>query len=383
MLIIVTGGGTGGHVYPGLAISARLLGSYAGATILFIGSSSGPEGVAARGAGIPFEGLRLSGLVGKNPFERARSVVQFARGTARCLRLFRRLKPVCVVGTGGYAAAPACFAASISRVPLLLHEMNYRPGLVTRLLARSACAVACAHGETAAMLPSGARVVVTGVAVRPEVEALRDEGRRRVARDEALEAFGVRADRKTLLVFGGSQGAEALNTAVWEALPRLRDSGDLQVIHLTGRRDFADSRRAEVEKEISGSALIYRALAYWERMELVYAVADLAVTRAGAGTIAELSAAGVPAVLVPFPHATEGHQESNAEQLVATGAAVIERQRDGSAGSAVARAIRLIHDRGSLERMLEAASGLGQADSAQGIVDLIKEQASGGRGAIA
>lgn len=315
----------------------------------------------------------MSGFVGKGPFERLKAAFHFALGAIHCLRLIVRLRPACVVGTGGYAAAPACFAAIIARVPLILHEMNYKPGLVTRLLSKRAFAVACAHAETAGMLPSGARSVVTGVPVRPEVEALSEAGSRRRARAAAPAELRVTEGRRTLLVFGGSQGAEALNEAVWQTLPRFRDRGDIQVLHLTGLRDFTDPRRAEVEKALGDAPLLYRALAYWERMELAYSIADLAVTRAGAGTLAELSAACVPAVLVPFPYATAGHQESNAEQFAETGAALLVKQEGSSAITAIERAFALLDDQVELGGMLEAAERHERARSAQGIVDLIEE----------
>lgn len=373
MLVVITGGGTGGHIYPGLAVSSSLRENHPGASVIFIGSKSGPEGEAARDAGLPFEGLDLSGLVGKNPASAVRAIARFALGTIRCFRLLRRTRPLCVLGTGGYAAAPACFAAVVTGIPLILHEMNLKPGLVTRVLAARSYAVACAHAGTAGMLSSRARPVVTGIPVRPEIEALGGEEKRNSARARASAGLGVFPDRRTMLVFGGSQGAEALNAAVWETVPRFADRDDLQVIHITGRRDFEDPRRAEAEGRMPGGGLLYRAIPYLEQMELAYSIADLAVTRAGAGTLAELRAARVPSVLVPYPHSSAGHQESNARQLAETGAAVVVLQSGSSAVTAVLAAFELVFDDAELESMLKAADRLAAGRSAQGILDIIEE----------
>lgn len=380
--VVVTGGGTGGHVYPSIAVACRLLEAHPDAAILFVGSAAGPESEAARRSGIRFEGIPLKGLVGKRPRDRLQALVLFVRGLLRCRRLLHEFKATCVVGTGGFAAAPACVAALILRIPLVLHELNYHPGLVTRLLARRAYAVACAYPETAGLLPAGTHTVVTGVAVRPEIEKLRqDEGFRRAARERAQGEFGLQTGRSTLLVFGGSQGAEAMNKAVWEMVPELRRRSDLQVIHVTGRRDYSDPKLDAVLHECrdEGEELTYRAIPYTENIYMLYAAADLAVTRAGAGTIAELSVAGVPAVLVPFPYATEGHQESNAEEAARAGWAEVVKQDGPSAIRGLERALELVDDPEALDRMRAAAAGTASPPSAKGIVALVEELTGRGR----
>jgi len=373
LLVVVTGGGTGGHVYPGLAVSRELLNSRPEAELLFVGSAAGPERGAAAEAGLEFEGLPLSGLAGRGPLKGAAAAARFARGTARCIALFRRRRPACVVGTGGYVAAPACFAALLAGIPLILHEMNLHPGLVTRMLASRARAVACAHQGTAAMLSAKSRVVVTGVAVRPAIVALADGENRSAVAEKGRREFGLAPGKRTLLVFGGSQGAGAVNVAVWEMLSSVSGREDLQVLHITGRRDYDDERRRVAEGVAGPGGPRYRAIPFLERMELAYSVADLALTRAGAGTVAELEAALVPGVLVPYPFATESHQESNAEALAAKGAAIVVRQEGDSAVKAAARAFEVLRDAGALESMKAALVSPGGAGAAERIVELIKE----------
>ena len=342
MRVVVTGGGTGGHVYPALAVAGYLSGADSSWETLFIGTESGPEAAAARVAGIPFEGLELAGLMGRRPGDRIRALTLFTRGVWSCRRILGEFQPGCVVGTGGYVAAPACFAARTLGIPIILHEMNYHPGVVTRVLSRGAYAVAVAHRETGELLPRNARVVTTGIPVRPEIEALASPDRRREAVDEACERFGLELERRTLLLFGGSQGAEALNEALWEVLPRVSGRGDLQVLHLTGKKGYEKRRRLKAEESLAGKPIIYRPIAYLERMDLAYAVCDLAVARAGAGTVAELMAASLPSVLVPFPYATGAHQESNARSVERLGAARVVKQRGDSALDAVEEAGKVL-----------------------------------------
>ena len=373
MRVAVTGGGTGGHVYPAAAIANKLVTSHPGAEVVFIGSSSGPEAKVAHDQGIDFEGLDLQGFSRKRLIERFKALLLFARGTSRCLKMLKRRRISCVVGTGGYAAAPACFAALLLRIPLILNEMNFEPGMVTRILSRRARVVTLAFEGTAGLLPNGSRTVVTGVPVRPEIEAIRDSEKRIGARNEALGVFGIQEGRRTLVVFGGSQGSEAINRAVWELLPGFAEREDLQVLHLTGKNGYEGGPRRELEERLAESLLIYRALAYTNRMDLAYSVADLALARAGGGTIAELTAAGVPSVLVPFPHATGAHQEENAERLADYGATRVIRQKDDSANDAVVVALRLLDDVEALESMRTGCADFYRGNAAKGIVDLVLE----------
>jgi UDP-N-acetylglucosamine--N-acetylmuramyl-(pentapeptide) pyrophosphoryl-undecaprenol N-acetylglucosamine transferase len=371
MRLVVTGGGTGGHVYPAIAMAGYFQKS-PGNEVLFVGSATGPEGAAADDAGIEFEGLELAGLVGKSPAAALKALYLFSRAALQCRARFKRWRPDCVVGTGGYASAPACFASATAGIPLILHEMNYEPGLVTRLLSRRAGAVALAFDGTAALLKRGTRTTVTGVPVREEIEALGDREYRIKARAEGIERLGLEGRRSTLLVFGGSQGAQVLNRSLWELLPGLAGRSDLQVLHLTGRKGFEEQGRAHAQDRLSGAELLYKPVAYCEEMHLAYATADLALSRSGAGTVAELGAARLPAVLVPFPHAG-GHQEMNARGLLERGAARIVMQEAQSAEKAVREAVRILDDRALLEEMQQAAGSTGPSTGTEGIAALVEE----------
>jgi len=371
--LIVTGGGTGGHVYPAIAVAEYIREKDPDASVTFIGSAGGPEAAAAQAAEIPFEGLHVAGLIGKSPLKAIKAAFMFLRSIRRCRRLFKTLRPDCVLGTGGYASATACLTAVLGRVPLVLLEMNYEPGRVTRLFSRRARAVAVAYQETSGRLGGKANVVVTGVPVRAEIAALADEARRLAAADEALTTFGLEKDRRTLLVFGGSQGAQAINEALWARVPELTKAAELQVLHMTGKNNFDVPERAAAEAAAAKGQLLYRALPYSERMDLALAVADLALARSGAGTVAELMAAMLPSVLVPYPHATGGHQEKNARALAEKGAVAVIPQKAGSADEAVSFAIGLMDDAEELGAMKEAARAAGGAGGTKGIARLLEE----------
>jgi len=371
--LIVTGGGTGGHVYPAIAVAEYIIQNDPGSTVTFIGSEGGPEAAAAEAAGIPFERLRVAGLIGKSPLKAVKAAFMFLGSIGRCRRIFKAARPDCVLGTGGYASATGCLAAVMGRVPLVLLEMNYEPGRVTRLFSRRAHAVAVAYEGTSARLKGKSNVVVTGVPVRAEIAALGEEARRLAAVDEALATFSLEKGRRTLLVFGGSQGAQAINEALWVRIPDLAGAADLQVLHMTGKKNFDAPGRAGAEEAAAGGALVYRPLPYSERMDLALAVADLALARAGAGTVAELMAAMLPSVLVPYPHATGGHQEKNARALAEKGVVAVIPQTGGSAAEAVSFALELIQDDEELSAMKQAARAAGGAGGTKGIARLLEE----------
>lgn len=370
---MISGGGTGGHAYAGVAIARKLLDKYPSSDVLFIGSVSGPEKQIALDSDVEYEGLEIQGFAGRKLAERIRSLWLLARGTARCVRIMKSYDPGCVIGTGGYAAAPACLAAVLKKKKLVLHEMNSNPGMVTRYLGRHAYAIATAYEETKEALGKKARVVTTGVPVRREIEELGGEKARSLLVAGALGLFGLEEGRKTLLVFGGSQGSTALNQATWKAIGQMSDRRDLQLLHFTGKKGCASGKSFQKQLIIEGRELLYRVFEYSERMDLAYAVADLALTRAGAGTIAELAAARVPAILVPYPYASSGHQQNNAEIYASIGAARVVSQEGDSADSAMDEAARIITSEETLLVMREAARESKLGRGAEGMVRIVEE----------
>jgi UDP-N-acetylglucosamine--N-acetylmuramyl-(pentapeptide) pyrophosphoryl-undecaprenol N-acetylglucosamine transferase len=362
MKAIIAGGGTGGHLFPAIALAEELRSRTTDLPLLFVGVEGGVEASLLARRGWDFEGIRASGLQGKRFLPRLRSLTLIPSGLIRSLSILRRFRPDVVVGFGGYASAAIVLSAVLARVPTVIHEQNALPGLANRWLGKIVDRVAVAFEGASDFFPMS-KVRVTGNPVRAELFG--------VSRAEAVTRLNLDPDRLTILIFGGSQGAHRLNRAVMEALPMLAGEREqIQFIHATGPRDLAVVRQGY---EAGG----YRAAVepFFQAMAAAYAAADLCVCRAGAGTVVELCALGKPSVLVPFPFAANDHQRYNAEAVVASGGARMVLDRELS-GAAVAEIIRTcLRDREGLEAMARRAKALAKPDAASRLADLVVETA--------
>lgn len=355
MKVVLAGGGTGGHVFPALALARELKSRDIEA--LMIGTARGLEASAFTAEGFSVEIIRVERLRGMAVRAQAKSLVLLPQALIHALVLLGRHRPQVVVGMGGYAAGPVSMAAVLRRIPLLIHEQNLVLGMTNRVLARVADMVAVTFEETRPLL--GREVVVTGNPVRREIlEADRRKG---------CEAFNLDPGKVTLLVFGGSQGARQINQAVAEALPHLVAWQDrLQIVHATGERDRG--RMEEAYRAWRGEA---RVLPFIQDMASAYAAADLVVSRAGATTIAELAALGKPALLIPYPFATNDHQRVNAEEVVRAGGARLILDRDLTGRRLAGEIQKLLTDRSLLATMGRAAQGLGRPQASSHLADLV------------
>ncbi|HET9672013.1 MAG TPA: undecaprenyldiphospho-muramoylpentapeptide beta-N-acetylglucosaminyltransferase [Actinomycetota bacterium] len=359
MKVVIAGGGTAGHVTPAIAIADRLRED--GASVRFVGSPDGQEAELVPAAGYPFHG------VAARPFRREWSLRSAAapfvalRSVATCRPLVRGANVV--LGVGGYASVPAVLAARSVGRPIVLHEQNAVPGLATRVLARVATAAAVSFPATP--LPVGLRVEVTGTPVRREIVAV--PGRRAALAAEARSLFGLEEGRTTVLVTGGSLGALHLDRAIAQALPLLAGRADLQLLVLTGRahEDVVTSAIAEDREPL------VRTAAFLERMDLALALADLAVSRAGANTIHELAVCGVPSILVPYPHATGGHQERNARALEGAGAAEVCLDAALTADVLAGRILALVDEPATRRSMSAAATAWAKPDADRRVAALV------------
>lgn len=306
--------------------------------------------------------LEVSGFVRRPDAANLKALADMLRAFALCRREMKKDAPAVAATFGGYASVPGAAAALSLGVPLLIHEQNAVPGLANRLLAFAARKLAVSFAITLESRPGWKKkAVVTGNPL------LRKPGAG--TRKEALDLFDLRKCRKTLAVVGGSQGAASLNRAVLEALPAWSGRDDLQIIHAVGRGKYGEFVAQAVEA--AGGELVYRPLEFIERMDLLYSVADLVVCRAGASTVAELAAAGCPAILVPYPYATAAHQDANAGVLTQVGAAVVieDRYLDGS--RLVREVDSLLSDAARLEAMREAARREARPDAAADLAALV------------
>lgn len=394
--LVLTGGGTGGHIYPALAIAEAARRRWRGLEVLFIGARGGMEERLVPAAGWAFEGLPVRGLVRKRPLEALAALAALPAAEARALQLLRAFRPRAVVGTGGYAAAPVGVAAALLRIPLLLQEQNAVPGVTNRLLARLAAAVALPFPESARRFPRGCRTFVAGNPVRPEVGAVSPaEGRRRL---------GLPAAGPVVLCMAGSRGSATFVRLLAGWLPRWR-AGTLLFVsgeahHRSALAVLAAYDRAAPEGPAAtalpapaaataavgtgggrpastgaepapadGCAGRVVCVPYLVAVAEALAAADLVVCRAGALTLAELAAAGRPAVLIPSPHVTHRHQEANARVFARAGAAVVLRE-EGLDGRRLAAVVDDLLGRPSaLRSMAAAASALARPRALETIVE--------------
>ncbi|MXZ53291.1 MAG: undecaprenyldiphospho-muramoylpentapeptide beta-N-acetylglucosaminyltransferase [Acidimicrobiaceae bacterium] len=363
---LIAGGGTAGHVLPGITIGSEIIRRGAPRqAVHFVGSARGVETRLVVEAGFTLTALPGRGLQRRlTPSSVAANTIaaaELARAFAQALFVLRRRKPAVVVGLGGYASAACGVAAALLRIPLVITEQNAVPGLANRLLSRLAAGAATAFESTELR---GA--TWTGNPVRSEVIAVDRSGDGPAAR----AALGVGDGRRMVAVFGGSLGARTINNAVTGALDLWRDRSDLHIRHIAGHRDYEDlSRRMPAD---SGRALSYDLVAYENDMAAVYTAADLVVGRAGATTVAEVAAVGVPAVLVPLPGAPGDHQTANARRLEAIGGAVRVSDEDLDATRLVTEVDALLEDPDRLDSMAGAARSLARPDAAGAVVDLLE-----------
>ena len=373
---LVAGGGTAGHLQPALAIAEALVESgHPRETIEFVGSARGQDRTTLSGRGFPSVLLPGRGLVRslkpKHLLANAQAVAGLLAGALFAYRVVARTRPRVVVSVGGYASVGPALAAVVRGVPLVLVNVDAVPGAANRLFARAARA--CAVGWDGTPLPRATR---TGTPVRPEITRV---GRSPADRRRARRALGVPEDRTTVVVVGGSLGARSLNEATVGLAERWRDRDDLSIFHIVGRRDWDRHRSGsagpteEVPSDRGG--LFVRRVPYEERMEVVYAAADVAVCRAGAMTVAELAVTGVPSVLVPLPGAPGDHQGANARVLAEAGGAVVVTDDTCTAATLAAQVDLLLTRPGALEAMERAVCALGRPEAAADAARLVETAA--------
>lgn len=375
MRVLVSGGGTGGHVYPALAVVEVLqnvepTGLAARAptavALLWVGSQGGMEEELVSRSGIQFIGLPAGGVRGKGLGESLQNGFRIAKSVHTAYGLLARFRPAVVLVTGGYACVAVTIAAWVQHVPVLIYLPDIEPGMAIRFLSQLASRVAVTSEESIKYLPRH-KSVVTGYPVRAELF--------RSDRAQARQALGLDPDEKMLLVFGGSRGAQSINQALIAGLPSLLEI--CQIVHLSGQLDAERVRETtrDLPERLKSR---YHRYAYLHNMPQALAAADLAVARAGAATMGELPAVGLPAVLVPYPYSGQ-HQAANAHHLAQNGAARIVSDAQLTA-QLVPTVLALLADDDALASMSKAAKALARPEAAQAIAQQLRVLARTGAG---
>ena len=352
---MVAGGGTGGHLFPGVAVAKEIDRRFEGVEILFVTGKRKMESEVLRKAGFRQTSIAVEGMKGRGLFKGAWVALKLPWSFLESLWIIRDFSPHLVLGVGGYSAGPVCLAARVMGVPSAIHEQNSFPGVTNRLLCRVVNRVFISF-EASREFFSGGSIHLTGNPIRAEF----------VTSETRLSRNGKPF---TVAVVGGSQGARAINDAFVEALALLKKRNrPCGVIHQTGELDY--ERTAALYKE---KGLDAKVMPFIQDMAGVYREADLVVSRAGAGAVFEMAAMGKPSLLIPYPFAANRHQETNAKFLVEAGAAEMILQENLTGEALADRLAKLMEDRAALEKMGQAAKRVSKPDAAQRIADLLLE----------
>lgn len=378
MRIIIAGGGTGGHVYPGISIYQTLASHFGDVEVLFVGARGGVERGILSGLGLPYLALPGRGVRGASLASKIAMPLVLTWAVLRAMRAILSFKPDVVVGTGGYASVSTIVAAMLCRKPRVLQEQNSIPGLANRLLSRIANLVLLSYEGSQTYLKKGVPSIVVGNPLRFHPE------RRSCSRSEAFASFGLEQSIPTIVVFGGSRGAHSVNQAGIHLAKSMSREEKAQVILITGKGDFN-----WVRSELQSCSRWVKVLPFLEEMERAYIAADAAVARAGASSVFELAAFGVPTVFVPYPFAADDHQRQNVARLGELGAAEIIED-SGLTGDVLTEKVRLLLD--DTKKRIEMAERMRswvKIDAAEraaaAITELVKKNArseSQARGAV-
>jgi UDP-N-acetylglucosamine--N-acetylmuramyl-(pentapeptide) pyrophosphoryl-undecaprenol N-acetylglucosamine transferase len=356
--IIISGGGTGGHIFPAISIANVLKNRYPKAEILFVGAQNRMEMDKVPAAGYKIIGLPVAGFDRKNPFKNINVLFKLAKSMSIARKTIHNFNPNVVIGVGGYASGPTLKAANQLGIPTLIQEQNSYAGVTNKLLAKKASVICVAYENMDQFFPKE-KIVLTGNPVRQDLQYSAEK------RKEAIEYFKLDPDKKTILVAGGSLGARTINQSMIQNLG-LIGNNDVQFIWQSGKFYWKEAREALQNHP----DLPVRLSDFISRMDLAYSVADLVISRAGASSISELCILGKPVILIPSPTVAEDHQTKNALALINKDAAIMIADKD-SALNLINTAIRIIHDDKKLKDLSSNISKMALPDAANKIADQV------------
>lgn len=363
MKVILTGGGTGGHIYPAMAIINELKRLAPDTEFLYIGTEKGLEKDIVTREGIPFESLNITGFKRKLSFENIKTIYRFLRGVSKSKRLIKAFRPDVIIGTGGYVCGPVVYAGTKCGVATVIHEQNSVPGLTNKFLSRYVDKVAISLDAARSFFPEN-KVVLTGNPRASEV--MNGNG------GTGRTALGLSRTKKTVLIVGGSRGARPINDAVISMMKELKNK-PYQIVYVTGDVHYEKVMR---QVEASGSPDNVKIVPFIHEMPDVLACTDLACGRAGATSIAELTALGIPSILIPSPYVTNNHQEKNARAIAKNGAAEVLLEKDLNGRKMFGLIDQLLNNPAALQNMHRAALEQGKPDAARSLCRLIIKMAN-------
>ena len=357
MKVIMVGGGTGGHIYPAIAIAEAVQEKIIDSKILFIGSEEGIETKIVPKERFSLVTIKARGMLRKLTYKSISSPFFAITGFFQSIGIIRSFQPQAIVATGGFVSLPVVLAGFFLRIPVILHEGNVTPGLATRICKWFASGITIAF-EGSRKYYKFRKVYHIGGPVRKEII--------RSVKSISIQHMGIRQDLKTVLVTGGSQGAKSINNVIIDALPELAKN-NVQVIHVCGERDYQWVKEATLSSNFPFYHLIPYMYNIWDGL----AAADIVISRAGATAISEIIAKGLPSILIPFPFSAEGHQDHNAAALQKAGACIVIKDREFNKDNLMSELNKIINDKQSYLNMSRASSLLGKPDAASQFVSIM------------
>lgn len=370
MKIVVSGGGTGGHIYPAIALIRHLLNEDDTVECLYIGTENGLEADIVPKQGIPLKTVKISGFKRKVSLENVKTIFRFLSAVRKSKKYIEEFQPDVVIGTGGYVCGPVVYAAAKKKIPTIIHEQNSVPGLTNKFLARYVTSIAISFPDSAKFFPTE-KVVMTGNPRASEVvksEFSKDKTR--------LKELGLNPEKKTVLVVGGSRGAKPINDAIMNTIDQWKDK-DYQCLYVTGEAHYQKVKEQFNQHENEIKNLVY--VPYIHDMPVVLNEVDLIVARAGATSLAEITALGLPSILIPSPYVTNNHQEKNARSLEKESAAKVILEKEFTPEKLMKEIDYILNDKQTWMSMKEGALRLGKPNASEDLEKLIKKVIRGGK----
>lgn len=367
MRVVLTGGGTGGHIYPALAVANQCALEEPNSEFLYIGGQKGLESSIVPKADIAFKSIEITGFRRKLSFENVKTVMRFLKGVQQSKQMLREFKPDVVIGTGGYVCGPVVYAAAKLGIPSMIHEQNAVPGLTNRFLSKYVDTVAVSFEESVSLFPGSKHVIYTG---NPRATTVVSANK-----NKGYESLGVSKDRPIVVLVGGSQGARAINEAMVQMAAELNKLPDITFVYVTGNNYYEPTLKS-IKGKLGSLPVNLLILPYIHNMPEVLAATSLIVNRAGASFLAEITSLGLPSILIPSPNVTNNHQEKNARSLEKAGAAEVILEPELTGQGLFEGIGRIMKDANLHTAMSAASRGLGKPDSAQLIVAEMKRLSS-------
>jgi UDP-N-acetylglucosamine--N-acetylmuramyl-(pentapeptide) pyrophosphoryl-undecaprenol N-acetylglucosamine transferase len=365
MRVILSGGGTGGHIYPAVSIAKEILKQYQDAEILFIGTERGLESSIVPKEGVELLTIKVRGFQRKLSVENVLAVKESFVSLFKVSKIIRDFKPDMVIGTGGYVCGSVLLAAALMNVPTLIHEQNAFPGVTNKILARLVDIIALNFAEAKKYLPKSNKVIVTGNPIRGNILS--------ISKDEGLKEFGFSSELPIVFVVGGSRGAKRLNESVMLIAKQCVLKKNFQMLHMTGETQYEDMIDKYKSEDIDVHGKYLKVMPYLYNMPHALAASDIIISRCGASTLSEITALGKPSILIPYPYATDNHQEYNARALEKNGAAIVILERDLNGDILYNEVSDMLNKPEKTNQMSKKSKELGRADAAYVIVKAAAE----------